>query len=593
MHDQRAVILRLCALVMAVVEAPIVVWATRTEASGLPAGFVLTLGAIHISMQLLLAALPLHRISPPGRLLLVVRGYVVMNLGFLVASLFVATETTELLLWIVGLGLVYSGVILPLRDHMALTAVVFAAVGVFVAGHGGDVGLVVPVSSIVGMAALAGIGSRVRTVAHSSEASNRQRAEHAADALRAVADSIGQSATIDRQRILDAAVQGAAALDNHQAGVYWLTAGGRKATYAATFGIPESLHGRVFDMDGGIKGEAWRSGATAVTGDYVRHPEAMSDFVQVGIRTAIGTPIRVHDQMVGILVAGRTELRPYSDDEVAAIEMLARTAGSALEVSEQVQADRRVLARLQELERRKEDFVTTVSHELRTPLTVISGLSETLQHHHGDMDAETAATMLQRINANSRSLADIVSTLLDSAGIDRGLLRATTEPVDLTVLAQQCAARLDSLFEPGTLEVSVPESAVTRGDPALLERVVDNLLINALRHTPKGTPVSLSVTDGDDGWELSVTDTGPGIAPEDQGRILSRFERGGDTNARPRGGLGLGLALCEQILGLHQSALQVDSRPGLTTFRFRLPPPLPEGELSGSARAGQASNGRR
>lgn len=110
------------------------------------------------------------------------------------------------------------------------------------------------------------------------------------------------------------------------------------------------------------------------------------------------------------------------------------------------------------------------------------------------------------------------------------------------------------------------------GDAFLLERVVENLLSNAAKHTPRGTRVEVSARSDTTVVEISVTDSGPGMSEDDLKHVGQKFYRGGDPNARPTKGIGLGLALVREILELHGSALAVESRVGEgSRFAFRLP----------------------
>jgi signal transduction histidine kinase len=136
---------------------------------------------------------------------------------------------------------------------------------------------------------------------------------------------------------------------------------------------------------------------------------------------------------------------------------------------------------------------------------------------------------------------------------------------------EQVTGRLGFLFEDRLLEVDTEERLVVEADPALIERVVENLLSNAAKHTPPGTLVRVSARAEDGCALVGVTDDGPGVPEEEAVHLGERFFRGGDLNVRTKG-LGLGLAFSREILELHGSALEVYTQLGAgSTFAFRLP----------------------
>jgi two-component system sensor histidine kinase KdpD len=159
-----------------------------------------------------------------------------------------------------------------------------------------------------------------------------------------------------------------------------------------------------------------------------------------------------------------------------------------------------------------------------------------------------------------------VTVLLDVARLHGSDLAAEFRTFDVGAHVHALADRLGPLFATRPLHLDVSDATEAYGDPRLIDRVVENLLTNALRHTPEGTQVTVSVTSHGDSVVVRVADDGPGLPPGIEERLGERL-----TNpASP--GLGLGLALCREILRLHGTALGLDSTPGSgATFTFSLP----------------------
>ena len=228
--------------------------------------------------------------------------------------------------------------------------------------------------------------------------------------------------------------------------------------------------------------------------------------------------------------------------------------------------------RLAELDRMKSDFISNVSHELRTPLTAIEGIGVTLERHFGTLDEKTQREFLGHLNANATSLHQIITTLLDFSRIEAGRLDLDLREVKVRAWLETLMTRLRSVTKSHQVTLVAPAEVVVRGDPVLLDRVVENLLSNAVKHTPAGTRVTLSARAEDGQATISVADEGPGIPIAELPHLGTRFFRGGDAATRQTRGTGLGLAFVREILRLHGTELEVASVPGSgSRFSFNLP----------------------
>lgn len=242
-------------------------------------------------------------------------------------------------------------------------------------------------------------------------------------------------------------------------------------------------------------------------------------------------------------------------------------------------------------ERKMRRFIQDASHELRTPLVTIQGYSE-LYRHGGLSDPEQLTTAMGRIEGEAKRMAQLVDDLLTLARLDehRPLER---RPVDLLLLATDAVedARVSAPERDVRLvglDGGRPGKAPTSGDEARLRQVVANLMTNALRYTPSGSPLeiavgALPVIDGRWDAVLEVRDHGPGISEEDASRVFERFYRADSSRQRETGGTGLGLAIVAAIAAQHDGSVRLNETPGGgATLSIHLPlEPLDESSTRG------------
>jgi PAS domain S-box-containing protein len=238
--------------------------------------------------------------------------------------------------------------------------------------------------------------------------------------------------------------------------------------------------------------------------------------------------------------------------------------------SEAFRREREATQRLRALDEMKNTFLEAVSHDLRTPLTSILGSAVTLEQASGAISQEDAVDLLRRIAANARKLERLLSDLLDLDRLQRGIISPQRRPTDLAELVAQ-AVRESDLLGARSVEVDVPEGLVAELDAAKVERIVENLLANAARHTPPESRVWVTVQRGDDGVLLAVDDEGDGVPPELREAVFEPFRQGpGPSEHSP--GVGVGLSLVARFAELHGGAAWVEDRPGGgASFRVSLP----------------------
>jgi signal transduction histidine kinase len=216
--------------------------------------------------------------------------------------------------------------------------------------------------------------------------------------------------------------------------------------------------------------------------------------------------------------------------------------------------------RLSAANRAKDQFLAAMSHELRTPLTAITGAVRILQSRK---IAETKAqSILEILDRNVGTLKRLLDDLLDCSRIASGKLSLELVPTDLV---ESIAAAVETMRHKAadakvTLDVSVPANPLTvDGNPLRLQQVVWNLIDNAIKFTPAGGHIHVSLASVDDDVELIVSDSGIGLSDEDKERIFEPFAQAHGSEALKKGGLGLGLALVRTLTELHSGRVHVES----------------------------------
>jgi len=286
------------------------------------------------------------------------------------------------------------------------------------------------------------------------------------------------------------------------------------------------------------------------------------------------------ERPVGVIiqVTDATEMAVFRREVTAMNEQLLLSATRQHELTETAERANRL----------KDDFLATLSHELRTPLTSIIGWSEMLGNPK--LDPVTSLRAIEVIRRNARIQRQMVDDLLDVSRIITGKLRLTVQPVDLATIA---IAAIDGLRPAAEakeirlqLQLDAPAGQVS-GDPDRLQQVAWNLISNAIKFTPRGGRVIVSLAHVASHVEVTVSDTGKGIAREFLPHVFDRFRQADATSTRAFGGLGLGLAIVRQLVELHGGTVRVDSAGEGQGSTFTVSLPLAAARSAGSD-AGEA-----
>jgi PAS domain S-box-containing protein len=237
-------------------------------------------------------------------------------------------------------------------------------------------------------------------------------------------------------------------------------------------------------------------------------------------------------------------------------------------------SEREARSRAERASRMKDEFLATLSHELRTPLNAVLGWAHILRI--GKLRGDELKQGLDTIERNARVQAQIIEDLLDMSRIISGKVRLDVEQIDLPAVLNESIDTVRATAEAKGVRLQAvvdPCAGSISGDPDRLQQVFWNLLNNAIKFTPKGGQVQALVERVNSQIEVSVIDTGEGIAPEFLPYVFDRFQQGDASTTRRHGGLGLGLAIVKQLVELHGGSVRVKSG-GIgkgTTFTVNLP----------------------
>jgi PAS domain S-box-containing protein len=332
----------------------------------------------------------------------------------------------------------------------------------------------------------------------------------------------------------------------------------------------------------GPNSRAVRTRQVIITNDYwAKKQQGQGQFgVLVGPdnglrpQSSLVVPMATMGRIVGTVEVQSYKNHAYREEHVTAIKMAANLAAVAIENMRLLQFETRAREAAEEASRLKDEFLATLSHELRTPLTAVLGWASMLRDSR--LDEKTFKTAVEIIERNARTQQQIVDDILDVSRIITGQLRFDAEPTDLRDVIEAAldtvrhAATAKSIslraeFEPGTGPVM--------GDPRRLQQVVWNLLLNAVKFTPIGGEVRVSLSHAARHARIIVNDTGAGIRPNFLPFVFDRFRQGDQSTTRVYGGLGLGLAIVRHMVELHGGTVKAESEGEGhgSTFMVELP----------------------
>jgi signal transduction histidine kinase len=260
-----------------------------------------------------------------------------------------------------------------------------------------------------------------------------------------------------------------------------------------------------------------------------------------GIRSMLGVPLMVRDEVIGVMHVGTLTLREFTDDDVELLQLVAERAALAIEKA-------RVHEEMVRLDEMKVTFVAIASHELRTPATSVYGILTTLHARGDELAPEVRAELEETAWNQSDRLRRLIEQLLDLSRLDARSIDVQPQPIVLERLLATVAGGRDVVID-------VDPALAVLADPLVIERVVTNLVTNARQHGLP--PVEIRAEQRDRHLRISVADQGSGVPEEVLPRLFERFEHGESS-----GGTGLGLAIAKAYANAHGGDLYYHSIPG-------------------------------
>lgn len=303
--------------------------------------------------------------------------------------------------------------------------------------------------------------------------------------------------------------------------------------------------------------------------------EQLASMQRVAPCSLLVVPLQIKTTLFGSITLARSDSgQRYGSAQLLLAEDLARRAAAAIDNARLYELSRSERARAEAATRTKDEFVAMVSHELRTPLNVIMGWVRLLRT--GSLSQATREQALEVVERNANAQSQLVADLLDISRVITGKIRIEPAQVDLANLVSLVLEDARFALEAKRIELHVDfanDSTVMRGDGERLRQVVWNLLLNAIKFTPKGGQIWVNLRRVESDLELIVRDTGMGISAEFMPQIFESFRQHDSTTTRAYRGLGIGLSIAKHLVDLHGGSIEARSDgPGKgASFIVRLP----------------------
>jgi signal transduction histidine kinase len=326
-------------------------------------------------------------------------------------------------------------------------------------------------------------------------------------------------------------------------------------------------------------------GQTAITLEPVQVPDITvpgayagrlrDPLIGSGVRAILAVPMVREGELIGCLGVTRNRPGEFAAETIDLLRTFATQSALAIQNARLFREIADKSRQLEAASRHKSEFLANMSHELRTPLNAVIGFSEVLlQRMFGDLNAKQDE-YLKDIHSSGQHLLSLINDILDLSKIEAGRMELAPAPFHLpsaldyaVTLVKERAARHGIAL---VLDLD-PRLGDIVGDERKVKQVLLNLLSNAVKFTPEGGRIALKAGQKGGAVEIAVTDTGVGIAPEDQAAIFEEFRQVGHDETRKQEGTGLGLTLARKFVELHGGRIWVESQPGRgSTFTFTLP----------------------
>jgi signal transduction histidine kinase/putative methionine-R-sulfoxide reductase with GAF domain len=389
------------------------------------------------------------------------------------------------------------------------------------------------------------------------------------------------SSTLDLKVVLKTIVERAVQLSGTDAGsIFYYRKELGTFELGETTGLSEEFIARLRKLDISAKetgpGEAIARRQPLQVPDLLQRPsEPLRDAVlEAGFRASLLVPLLSADEPLGTLILRRRQPGEFPPAVISLMQSFADQSAIALENARLFEEIARKGRELEIASQHKSQFVANMSHELRTPLAAVLGYAELMQEGFYEPLGQKSLDALTRIRSNGKHLLGLINTVLDIAKIESGQFTLNMAEYAIESVVETVRSATESLAQNKklALKTEVAKSLpVGLGDEQRLTQVLLNLVGNAIKFTDTGeVRVTAKVVNGH--FNVSVTDTGPGIPEEHQARIFEHFHQVDSSLTKAKGGTGLGLAIAKEIVEMHGGRIWVESTLGRgSTFQMELP----------------------
>jgi signal transduction histidine kinase/HAMP domain-containing protein len=412
---------------------------------------------------------------------------------------------------------------------------------------------------------------------------------------------IGQavSSTLDLEKVLTSIVSHAVKLSETDNGaIFEFDERNLDLSLRATYQLSEELVRAIQEvgirLEDTVVGRAVRSREPVQLPDVWEEPGyPVRDMLdRMAVRGVLALPFMQERKVVGALVVGRKTPGRFPQETVEVLQMFTAQSVLAIHNARLFREIEMANERLKELDRMKSHFLSNVSHELRTPLTAIEGLADNMLDGVTGPLTSKQANYMSGIKESTERLERLINDLLDLSVIEAGKTELRPNNFSMSNLLQEITNTLKPMAEEKNIHLEIASTngnSTAWADRDKVTQVLTNLIGNAVKFTPSGGKVTMTAIPADTAWlQVSITDTGPGIPPEEAGKIFDEFYQLTQPGREKSKGVGLGLAISKKLVEMHGGRIRVESSVGEgSTFSFTVP--ACEWEPTGPANEGKQS----
>jgi two-component system, OmpR family, sensor histidine kinase KdpD len=280
------------------------------------------------------------------------------------------------------------------------------------------------------------------------------------------------------------------------------------------------------------------------------------------VRSAMSAPLYARAEPVGVLnVSVTSGDREYTEHDLRALAVFAEHAAIAIANARLFERERETSSRLADLDERRREFLSVITHDLKTPLTSILGYAALLRDRGDEVSEEFRREFAATVTQQSRRMLDMVEQLIVATSLEEGAPVLSREPLDLPGLVKGSMEAFRGVLHDREVHLAIPDTLPTVfGDRSAVEHIVANLLDNAVKYSPDGSPLSVELEEAPGEVRVRVSDRGPGIPEEQRDHVFDRYDRG-DAPGRS-GSVGLGLFIVRSLAEGHGGRVWAEDTPG-------------------------------